>query len=98
MKVTSKKITTPVATLFTFALLVMTVPLALADEYCIKYGGQVGHGCGYSTIEQCRARSSGISGTCMLTGSPISLSDALAYQPQPNPRSESHPRKEPAGR
>jgi hypothetical protein len=99
MKVTLNKITTSVATLFISAVLVMTLPRSLADEYCIKYGGQVGFGCGYPTMEECRARSSGISGTCMLTSSAQSPSDALAYQPkQPNTRSTSHLKKEPAER
>jgi hypothetical protein len=100
---TSKKFTASAATLFTFALLVMTAPTARADDYCITNGAQAAHGCGYPNMETCRAASAGIGGSCSLSSSSKSSSDAknasdsLAYQPkQPHSRSELRSRKEPA--
>jgi hypothetical protein len=99
MKLILKKATASAATLFAPALFVMTAPVAHADEYCITNGAQAAHGCGYSTMEQCRAASSSIGGICALAPSAQSPSDALAYQPkQPNTRSKPHPKKEPAER
>ena len=96
MKLISKKATASAATLFVSALFVMTAPVAHADEYCITNGAQAAHGCGYATMEQCRAASSGI---CALAPSAQSPSDALAYQAkQPNTPSKPHPKKEPAER
>src|SRR5216683_2527491 len=87
MTSTSKKFTTSAATLFAFAFFVMTAPTA-----------QAAHGCGYQTMEACRAASSGIGGTCSLNSSSKNSSDSLAYQPkQPHSRSELRSRKEPIG-
>jgi Protein of unknown function (DUF3551) len=96
MKLTSKKITASAARLFTFALFMTMAPVTHADEYCITNGCQAAHGCGYWTLEQCRARTSGIGGDCTPAHPTQSLGDALAYQP--NTRSEPHLKKEPAGR
>jgi hypothetical protein len=98
MTPTSKKFTASAATLFAFAFFVMTAPTAQADDYCITGGAQAAHGCGYQTMEACRAASSGIGGTCSLNSSSKNSSDSLAYQPkQPHSRSELRPRKEPIG-
>lgn len=71
MKPSSKKFTASTAALFTFGFsvitagfLVMTAPTAHAEGYCITNGAQVAHGCGFPTMEACRATSSGIGGTC----------------------------------
>jgi hypothetical protein len=82
MAATSKKIPALAAALFTFAFLVMTAPVAHADEYCITNGAQVAHGCGYPSMETCRAASSGVGGICAPAPSAQSPSDALAYQPK----------------
>src|SRR5882672_5870745 len=98
MKPTSKKFTASAATLFTFALLVMTAPAARADDYCITNGAQAAHGCGYPTMEACRAASSGIGGSCSFAASSRNPSDALAYQPkQPHSGSKLRSRNQPAG-
>jgi hypothetical protein len=95
MKLTSKKFTASAATLFAFAFFLTTAPTAQADDYCITNGAQAAHGCGYQTMEACRAASSGIGGTCSLSSSSKSSSDAMAYQPkQPPSRSELRSRKE----
>ena len=96
MTPTSKKFAASAATLFTFAFFVMTASSAQADDYCITNGAQTAHGCGYQTMEACRAASAGIGGTCSLASSSKTSSDSLAYQSkQSHSRSEVRPRKEP---
>jgi hypothetical protein len=95
MNPTSKKLTASAAMLFTSVFFVMTAPTAQAEDYCITNGAQAAHGCGYPSMETCQAASSGIGGTCSLSASSKSSSDAMAYQPkQPQPRNELRPRKE----
>jgi Protein of unknown function (DUF3551) len=98
MKLILKKATASAATLFASALFVMTAPVAPADEYCITNGAQAAHGCGYSTMEQCRAASSSIGGICALALSAQSPSDALAYQPSQIHEASLTQKKEPAKR
>jgi hypothetical protein len=94
----SKTFTAAAATLFTSMFFVMTAPAAYADDYCITSGAQVAHGCGYPSMETCRAASAGIGGTCAPSLSNKKPSDALAYQPkQAHPRSTLRQRREPAG-
>jgi len=96
MKPISKMITAPAATLFTFAFFVMTAPAVHADEYCITNGAQAAHGCGYPSMEVCRAASSGIGGMCASAPIAQSPSNALAYHPkQPRSRNEPHAAKKP---
>jgi hypothetical protein len=96
MKPTSKTFTASAATLFAFALFVMTAPAVQAEDYCITNGAQAAHGCGYPSMEACRAASAGIGGMCAeLSPTP---SNALAYQPkQPHARSELRLRKQHTG-
>lgn len=81
MKSTSKTFTAVVATLSTFALSMMAAPTAHADDYCITNGAQAAHGCGYPSLETCRAASSGIGGICARNPSSTGPSNALDYQP-----------------
>ena len=67
MKSTSIKLTTAAAAL-TSLFFVMGAPAAYADDYCISGGAQAGHGCGYPSMETCRAAAAGISGTCSQAG------------------------------
>jgi Protein of unknown function (DUF3551) len=98
MTPTSKKFAASAATLLTFAFFVMTASTAQADDYCITNGAQAAHGCGYQTMEACRAASAGIGGTCSLGSSSKNPSDSLAYQSkQSHSRSELRSRKEPTG-
>jgi len=60
MKPTSKNVSASAATLFMF--FVLTAPSVHAEEYCISNGAQATHGCGYPTMEACRAAPSGIGG------------------------------------
>ena len=82
MRPTSKKITATAATLFTFAAIAMAAPAANAEDYCIVNGAQAAHGCGFPTMEQCRAASAGIGGMCSQAPAARSSNDALAYQPR----------------
>src|SRR5258708_37233125 len=98
MKPTSKKFIASAATLFTFAFFVITAPTAQADDYCITNGAQAAHGCGYQTMESCRAATAGIGGSCSLSSSSKNSSDALGYQrKQPHTRIELRARKETNG-
>jgi hypothetical protein len=65
MKTTSK-LTIASAALFTSLFFVMSAPSAYADDYCITNGAQSAHGCGYPSMETCRAASAGIGGSCSL--------------------------------
>jgi hypothetical protein len=96
MKPTSKTLTASAAIVFTFALLAMTAPAAYADDYCISNGAQAAHGCGYPTMEACRAASAGIGGVCGAALSPGNPRDALGYQPkQPHARRQLRARRVP---
>jgi hypothetical protein len=78
MKQSPSKLSLSAAALFTFAF-VMAAPAARADDYCITNGAQAAHGCGYSSMEACRAAASGIGGMCSQSGgSSASPSDAMA--------------------
>lgn len=92
MKSPSKIITTSAATLLGFAVAELTTPAVQADEYCITSGAQAAHGCGYPSMETCRAASSGIGGICSPAPSYNNPSNALAYQPKrPHSRSKLRP-------
>jgi hypothetical protein len=83
MKSTSIKLTTAAAAI-TSLFFVMGATSAFADDFCITGGAQAGHGCGYPTMETCRAAAAGISGTCSQAGGPSTANpnnaNALAQQ------------------
>jgi hypothetical protein len=81
MRPTSKKIGVLAAALFTSAF-VMAAPAANAEDYCITSGAQAAHGCGYPTMEACRAAASGIGGMCSSAAPAQSPQNAFAYQPR----------------
>ncbi|MCK1723487.1 DUF3551 domain-containing protein [Bradyrhizobium sp. 141] len=93
MTSTSKTFVASAATLFASAFLIMTAPAAQAEEYCITNGAQAAHGCGYPTMETCRAAAGGIGGVCSQSGAK-STSDSLAYQPK---HSQSRTKLRPGG-
>jgi uncharacterized protein DUF3551 len=99
MKLTSKTLAASAATVSTLAFFVMTAPAAYADDYCITNGAQAAHGCGYPSMETCKAAAAGIGGTCSASASSKSpSSDALNYQPkQPSAKAAPRRRNEPAG-
>lgn len=78
----SKTFAASAATLFASAFLVLTAPAAQAEEYCITNGAQAAHGCGYPTMETCRAAAGGIGGMCSQVGGAKTSNDALAFQPK----------------
>lgn len=77
----SKTFVVSAATLFVSAFLMLTAPTAKAEDYCITNGAQAAHGCGYPTMETCRAAADGIGGVCAQSGG-AKTNDALAYQPK----------------
>jgi uncharacterized protein DUF3551 len=82
----SRKFSLSAAALFTFAF-VVAAPVARADDYCITNGAQAAHGCGYPSMETCRAAAAGIGGMCSQSASSSSSkspSDAMA---------KAHPRR-----
>src|SRR5262249_43056324 len=92
-----EKFAAPAAALAAYALLAIAAPTARADDYCITNGAQAAHGCGYPTMEACRAASAGIGGSCSLSASSKNPSDAMAYQPkQPQSRAKLKSGKNPA--
>ena len=85
MKMTVSKLSVAAAVLLTFAFDGVAATSARADDYCITNGAQAAHGCGYPTMEACRAAATGIGGTCSQSGgsSTNSASEALAYHAGP---------------
>ncbi len=90
MKSTSLKLTTASAALFTSLFFVMSAPAAYADDYCITNGAQTAHGCGYPSMETCRAASAGIGGTCSLAAGSSTTNPNNANA---QIRSKQHPRR-----
>src|SRR5262249_58614905 len=95
MGLTSKTFAASAATVFTLALFAITAPAAQADDFCISNGAQAAHGCGYPTMEACRAAAGGIGGTCSQSGSPERPEHPLGRPPQqppapPTPRPDRH--------
>ena len=78
----SKTFVAPAAMLYASAFFIMAAPAAQAEEYCITNGAQAAHGCGYPTMEACRAAAGGIGGICSQSAGAKTSNDALAYQPK----------------
>jgi hypothetical protein len=71
----------PAAALVALVCLAMATPAAAAD-YCRQDAISGMRSCGYNTIEQCQAMSSGIGGTCYRDPFLPAASSAFAYQPK----------------
>jgi hypothetical protein len=85
MSYKSSKLTASAAALFTLALFAMAKPSsANAADYCITNGAQAAHGCGFPTIEACRAASAGIGGICSLNGASRPNNPGLSLPLQAN--------------
>jgi hypothetical protein len=70
----------PATALFAMAFVAMARPAA-AGEFCRQdTSGMLG--CGFSSMEQCQASSSGRGGSCFRDPFLPNPSNALAYQPQ----------------
>jgi hypothetical protein len=95
MKPTWKTFAASAATALTFACFLVTAPSAHADDYCITNGAQTAHGCGYPTMEACRAASAGIGGSCSQAASSTIPNNAMAYQPKHTHVRRKHHRREP---
>lgn len=83
MKSVSNTIRALAAVLCTSGSMAIAVPAAHAGEYCVTNTSGM-RGCGYSSLEQCQASVSGLSGTCARDPfySNSNTSNALAYHPK----------------
>jgi hypothetical protein len=81
MKQLSKAITASAAVLSTFAFVALAAPAATAGEYCRTDTSGM-QSCGFDTLEQCQAKSSGTGGTCARDPFYKDASNSLAYQPK----------------
>jgi hypothetical protein len=92
MKEFSKAATAPAAALVVaIALGAMIAPEASAGEFCRR--DVTGHmtGCGYDSMDQCQAASSGLGGDCFRDPSLGDSRNALAYHPKSSrSRNSSH--------
>jgi hypothetical protein len=82
MKSTCKIITTSAAALLGFAVVGLTTPAVQAYEYCRTDVTSSMLSCGFSSMEQCQAMSSGRGGTCERDPFYDSARSAYAYQPK----------------
>jgi hypothetical protein len=94
MKSTWKTFAASAATALTFACFLATAPSARADDFCITNGAQTAHGCGYPTMEACRAASAGMGGTCSQSASSTTSGNAMA-QAKPTHAQHKHHKKKP---
>ena len=96
MKPISKMITASAAALSTLALIAIATPAAYAGEFCVTNTSGM-RGCGFATMEQCKASTSGIGGTCARDPFYSNVNAALAFQPKHiRSRNVHHAVKEPA--
>ena len=83
MKSTPRIVTSSVAAVLRFALVVMTTSSAHAAEYCFSDASSSEMlSCDFATIQQCQASASGRAGTCERDPFYGSANSAYAYQPE----------------
>ena len=89
MKQLLKTTVASAAAVFALGFVAMSTPAAAASniDYCRTDITSGMRGCGYSSLEQCHAMSSGRGGTCDVNPFPAGgsgdPSNAFAYQPKP---------------
>jgi hypothetical protein len=94
MKQILKLSAAPAAVLGTMAFFATATPAA-ATDYCRMDVTAGVRGCGYSSLEQCQAMSSGRGGGCEVNPFPAGgSSNALAYQPQSGSKSRAKPARQ----
>jgi hypothetical protein len=77
------KVTAPATALLALAYVAMATPAAAAKyEYCRQDVTSGMRSCGFETMEQCQAMSSGRGGTCYRDPLLTDTSSAYAYQPK----------------
>ena len=77
------KVTAPATALLALAYVAMATPAAAAQyEYCRQDVTSGMRSCGFETMEQCQAMSSGRGGTCFRDPFLTDTSNAYAYQPK----------------
>jgi Protein of unknown function (DUF3551) len=73
----------PATALFALAFVAMTTPAAAGpNEYCRQDVTSGMRSCGFATMEQCQAMSSGRGGSCYRDPFLVDTSSAYAYQPK----------------
>jgi hypothetical protein len=83
MKQLLKMTAAPATALFALACVAMATPAAAAKyEYCRQDVTSAMRSCGFETMEQCQAMSSGRGGSCYRDPFLVDTSNALAYQPK----------------
>ena len=89
MKQVLKMAGAPAAALFAMAYIATPASAASSIDYCRTDVTAGVRGCGYSSLEQCQAMSSGRGGDCYPNPFPSNGSSS-AYAYQPKPRSKGH--------
>ena len=83
MKQLLKMTAAPATALFAMAFVAMATPVAASPiDYCRHDVTSGMRGCGYSSLEQCQAMSSGRGGSCYENPFPENSKSAYAYQPK----------------
>ena len=83
MKSTPRIVTSSVAAVLRFALVVMTTSSAHAAEYCFSDASSSGMlSCDFATMQQCQDSASGRAGMCERDPFYGSANSAYAYQPE----------------
>jgi Protein of unknown function (DUF3551) len=82
MKQLLKLTAAPATTLFALAFVAMATPAAASSNEFCRTDSSGMRSCGFSTMEQCQAMSSGRGGSCTRDPFLPTASDALAYQPK----------------
>jgi hypothetical protein len=87
MKTLSKMMTASTVVFGTLAFMAMAAPAAQAGEFCMTDSSGM-RGCGYASLEQCKASASGKNGSCDRDPffNNASTSNALAYHPKASTR------------
>jgi len=83
MKQFLKMAAAPASAMLALAFVAMTTP-ASAGEYCRTDVTSRMQSCGFDTLEQCQAMSSGRGGSCERDPFLAATSSAYAYQPKPS--------------
>jgi hypothetical protein len=96
MKTISRTMAASAAALSALAFVAIASPAAQAGEYCSTNTSGM-RGCGYSSLEQCRASTAGVGGSCGRDPYYQDASTAMAYQPKhASARSVQHAAKQSA--
>jgi hypothetical protein len=97
MKTISKMMTASAAVFGTLAFMAMAAPAAQAGEFCVTDSSGM-RGCGFETLEQCHASTSGKNGGCDRDPFYKNPTDALAQAKAAHSRTLLHSTKQAVAR